>query len=152
MDAILEPIPTIRRKITHADVQEMARLMAKRITETGAALIIGIKPETWFHFKAKPKNQAKFEQILMHVREAQLEGHLDNIERFQIKDWRASEALLRLKSPERFGQRTEHTGEVKHMHQLSDDSKRKIEAMLKASLQQPVIDCQVVDTKQIASE
>ena len=149
MDTILEPIPTIRRKITQADVQEMARLMAKRITETGAALIIGIKPETWFHFKAKPKNRAKFEQILTHVREAQLEGHLGHRTLSDQRLAELAEALLRLKSPERYGQRTEHSGEVKHTHQLSDDSKRKIEAMLKASLQQPVIDCQVVDTKQI---
>ncbi|MDE2097587.1 MAG: hypothetical protein KGL39_10100 [Patescibacteria group bacterium] len=101
---VLPKLPTIRRKITIEDVEAIAEMMAKRITETGACLILGIKPESWFHFKQRAKNENKFAQLLTRAREAQLNSHLENIESFQVKDWRASHALLQLKAPDRFCQ------------------------------------------------
>ena len=100
---VLPQVKSKKRRITLADVEEMAKLMAKRITETGACLIIGIKPETWFSFKSRGNNNSKFINSLARVRESQLKSHLENIEQFQVKDWRASHALLQLKAPERFG-------------------------------------------------
>jgi hypothetical protein len=100
---VLPQVKSKKRRITLADVEEMAKLMAKRITETGACLIIGIKPETWFTFKSRGNNNSKFSNILARVRESQLKSHLENIESFQVKDWRASHVLLQLKAPERFG-------------------------------------------------
>ena len=50
------------------------------------------------------KHQEQFEKLLTRTKEGQLNSHLQNIEAFQVKDWRASHALLQLKAPERFGQ------------------------------------------------
>ena len=106
----LTPIKSKARRITSEDVQDMAKLMAKRITETGACLILGIKPETWFKFKVRAHNACKFEKVLTHARESQLAGHMANIEAFQVKDWRASHALLQLKAPERFSPQAGQAG------------------------------------------
>jgi hypothetical protein len=120
MDATLEPIHTIRRKITTQDMQDMAKLMAKRITETGACLMLGLRPESWFNFKARVKNTKKFEDILVRVRESKLSGIIDNIEAAgdpydvvtktgqvyqRPGDWRAKAWLAeRVLAPERLGQ------------------------------------------------
>lgn len=137
-----------RRKITKQDLVAMAQLLAKRLTETGSCMMLGIKPSTWFKWKLKPHNQARFENMLIHVRESQLAGHLNNIESFQIKDWRASEALLRLKDPQRFGQRTEHSGEIKHTVGLSDDAMLRLIAMYNQN-KQAVVGCPQSTVKEI---
>jgi hypothetical protein len=104
MVAEVLPIKTISRKITAPDIKAIADLVAKRITETGACLILGIEPRRWFTFKQRGKNQSRFDSLLTRTKEGQLAGHMANIEQFQVKDWRASHALLQLKAPERFGQ------------------------------------------------
>ena len=147
-----------KRRITLADVEEMAKLMAKRITETGACLIIGIKPETWFTFKSRGNNNSKFSNILARVRESQLKSHLENIEAFQIKDWRASHALLQLKAPERFGAQQGASGQPITAI-ISDQAMRSIMDRLYPkqsqvidvqTLPQPVVSCGVHDHDQLS--
>lgn len=118
MDTILKPLntpkasesiksdklPTIRRKITPSDAERMAELMADRITEAGAALILKIKPMQWYQWKERHKT--KFEEVYTRIREFSIKERIDNIKRAESggrPDWRASHALLKIKDPERFG-------------------------------------------------
>lgn len=91
---------TRRRKITPADIEKMGELLSKRVTETGACLILGIKPATWWQWKER--HATKFEELLTGIKETQILAHMENIERAQVKDWRASRELLAMKAPERF--------------------------------------------------
>ena len=158
MDAILEPIDLTttesepkKRRLTLTDVEQIAKLVARRkLNESEACRALGINPHQWVVYKSRKKVSAIFETLITRIKGLTINHAMERIEIAGNKDWRADYARLGLIDPQRFGQRTEHTGEVKHTHQLSDDSKRKIEAMLKASLQQPVINCQVVEQKQIS--
>jgi len=98
----------IKRRITLGDIEAMVELMAKRITETGACHILGIKPQVWFNFKCRGNNAVKLDDILSRARETQIKAHLENIEDAEHgknghrPDWRASLALLQVKAPERY--------------------------------------------------
>lgn len=120
MTETLQIIETKRRRITKKDIESMAKLVAKRITETGACLMLGIKPETWFNFKLRQQNQSKFEESIAHFRESKLNDCLESIDKagdeisFQNEDgthsikrgdWRAKAWLAeRVLAPERLGQ------------------------------------------------
>ena len=106
--------PPKRRKITKDDVEDLAKLMAKRIDESGACHMLGIKPMTWFKWKSKEANKAKFAEILSRVREAKLNACLEaideagdgNAEKGQRPDWRAKAWLAeRVLAPERYQQK-----------------------------------------------
>lgn len=113
----LTPV-TIKRKLTQSDIEQMAELMAKRITETGACLMLNIKPQTWFNWKGKQKNAGKFTDILSRVRETKLKACLDTIdeagEAYEVPtkngsfmkpgDWRAKAWMAeRVLAPDRLG-------------------------------------------------
>lgn len=124
------PLPK-SRKITAHDVKLICNLVAKRITETGACLLVGIKPTQWFVWKQRAKNKAKFDTMLELIKESQVSGHIENIERFQVKDWRASHALLQIKAPERFGQREQSSNTTVTVNVLSSEAMTKIEQSFK---------------------
>lgn len=119
IDANGHPKPT-RRKIDAATVLEMAQLMAKRINETGAALMLGIKPDTWVQWKKRARNKSRFEDLLLRVREAKLSATLDSIDESGDElevvtpdgsytkrgDWRAKAWMAeRVLAPDRFADR-----------------------------------------------
>jgi hypothetical protein len=111
------------RRIDEQAAYEMAGLVAKRITETGAAMILGINPQTWFNWKSL--NSSKFSDLLTYVREAKLSATLDAIDEagdgkvietpdgpvvvaradWRAKAWMAERAL----APERFAKQPEQT-------------------------------------------
>ena len=88
------------RKIDKQLAEDMAALMAKQITETGAALLLGVKPEIWFSWKSR--NAVQFSDILSRIREAKLNALLDGIDKagegglpgMKQADWRAKAFLV----------------------------------------------------------
>jgi len=100
-------VTTKRRRhfLTLADAEAIASLCAKRASESEACAVLGISRSTWGHWKAKPKNAEKFEGVLSRIRGEKIKAHLDNIEEFSKKDWRASEAYLEKVMPDRYSNR-----------------------------------------------
>ena len=142
-----------RRKgrISPADVEAMAQLIAKRITETGACNILGIKWNTWISWKQRAKNSHKFAQLLERVRELQIKGHIECIEdaarglNGHRPDWRASQALLVIKAPERYATRSEGQQAATTQPGITLEQMHKVLAHIAAQQPaQPVIDCQPV--------
>lgn len=110
--------PTITRKIDEQTLEEMAKLMSKRITETGACLMLGLVPENWFNWKCKHKD--KFNDVFTRIREAKLNACIDaideagdgNPEKGVRADWRAKAFLVQqVIAPERFAKQAD-TGQT----------------------------------------
>ncbi len=95
------------RRFKLQDLEDVAALAAKRLTDTQACQHLGIN---YFSFKtwvSKNRHEAKFADILSRTRAAQLVDAIENIEDaakgkgvHQKADWRASKALLDFKFPE----------------------------------------------------
>jgi len=101
-----------RRKISPDIVLAIAQFNARMINDTEACNTLGIRPQTWFNWKGRPANLSKYGDILSRVRAAKIDAHLNNIEAKSDKDWRASEAYLRLTEPDRFGDKSGQNGHV----------------------------------------
>jgi hypothetical protein len=103
-----EKLPTKKRKITIADIDEMAKLVAKRMTEREAALLLGITPQSWYQFRSRNKSSAKFEQSLTRARGAFIAANLREMEKAAggkdgvRHDWRAADRLNQIAAPDRF--------------------------------------------------
>lgn len=146
--------PTIRRKITNRDVEEMCKLMAKRITETGACLMLGIRPQSWFNWKAVQRNNSKFQDYFVRIREEKLNACLEAIDEAGDKrtyvnkkgevceasgDWRAKAWMAeRAYAPDRFSDRQQ--APVTNNLILGElETKRLLETIYGAS--KAVVDC-----------
>ncbi len=148
MDTVLDEIPTIRRKITSKDIQEIATLMSKRISETGAVLMLQIRPQSWFNWKSKEKNKRKFEELFTRIREKKLNSIIEAIdesgESREINlpngktytkngDWRAKAWIAeRVLAPERFSDR-QQAESTTPAQALADEVLLKIAAGMRAS-------------------
>ena len=83
------------RRITPEDVLQVARLVArKRMTEKEACLLMGIKPENFYVWKARAKHTEKFDNVLAHETAIRIDGLFDAIEDKGQKDWRMYDRLL----------------------------------------------------------
>ena len=133
--------------------EEMAKLMAKRLTETGAALMLGIDPAVWFDWKHR--NKAKFSDILSRIREAKLNAIIDSIDeagdgdasRGMRPDWRAKAWIAeRVIAPERFQQKPEQAAAPSVTISISPAL-----ASLVYGSNSPAIDIEPVQPKQLPS-
>ncbi len=104
--SIFHPKPSTHR-ISLADIESIATITAKGVTESGACAKIGINFQSWRQFKLRHK--VTYEYAFNAIKEGQLLAHLETIEAATVKDWRAADRLLAIKAPERFGK--EHTGQ-----------------------------------------
>ena len=160
MVAQIEEIPGKEprsRRITASDVRSMGDLLAKRITESGACQILGIKYDTWRKFKVKGKNAARFANVLEHAREKKIKAHIENIEDAAVgagpharADFRASLAILELTDRQRFG-RGDEQQTAQQSATITIDRMKEIMAImapaagqLAAPVNGPVIDVQPV--------
>ena len=155
-----ELIKTKSRKITEVDVESIAKLVAKRITENGACLMLGIKEQQWKHWKLKHKNSATFEHLVTRIREAKLEACIDAIDESgdsreinlpngktytKNGDWRAKAWLAeRVLAPERFGDRQQDAAQVT-VNLLTPEAMRRIEDSLTKRMNSPA-SSSVIDT------
>jgi hypothetical protein len=97
------------RKIDAGTIAEMAKLVAKMLTESEACRRLGIKPRTWFDWKSRAGRNQKFADLLEAYRADRIESLIDRIEksadgeRLKYPDWRAALALLKITDQRRFG-------------------------------------------------
>jgi hypothetical protein len=134
------PTPAKRRRhrLTLADAEAIAALVAKRANEREACAVLGIPYSTWSHWKAKPHNAEQFAVVLDRINGEKIKSHLENIDGFSKKDWRASEAYLSLTMPSKFSSKAATVEIHNHAPKLTDAQKAKIEALLRASLQKEI--------------
>lgn len=99
-------------RLTRADAEQVCDLIVLKANEREACAALGIPYSSWNHFKQRPQNAAMLEGIKDRIRGAKLKAHLDNVEQFSKKDWRASIAYLEKVLPEKYSSKIEVTGTV----------------------------------------
>jgi hypothetical protein len=133
---LTQSVTRVRRRghrLTRADAEAIAMMVAKRANEREACAELGIPYSTWNHWKAKPHNAEKYAVVLDRIRGAKIKSHLENIESFSAKDWRASECYLEKTIPDRFSNKAATveitTSSALVMQVGGEDNLRKIVAM-----------------------
>jgi hypothetical protein len=97
------------RKIDASTIAQMARLVAKMLTESEACRRLGVKPRTWFDWKSRAGRNQKFADLLEAYRADRIESLIDRIEKsangidVKYPDFRAALALLKITDQRRFG-------------------------------------------------
>jgi hypothetical protein len=97
------------RRIDATCIAEMAKLVAKMLTESEAARRLGIRPRAWFDWKSRCGRTEKFAALLEAYRADRIESLIDRIEKsadgvgLKFPDWRAALALLKITDQKRFG-------------------------------------------------
>lgn len=100
--------PGICRMFDIQSVSEVSQLVAKGVTESEAATLIGRTPAAWFSWKARRGNDEKFKEALERARATRINGLIQTIEKsatgegMKQRDWRAADRLLAYVAPERF--------------------------------------------------
>lgn len=97
--------PHKNRKITGQTIEEIALYVAECCTETEAAQLAGVRPDTWFSWKGRLKNASRFSEAFTRVKAAKIRGCIKNMQKFVDKDWRVSDRLLERYDPARFSDR-----------------------------------------------
>lgn len=94
--------PARKRRISQADVEAIADLVAMRRTEKEACVYLGINPESWKTWKSLNGNSPLFTNLLSRVQTAKSKGLIDEIRRHGMgdkkrgirADWRALDRVL----------------------------------------------------------
>jgi hypothetical protein len=104
-----------RRKLDWADIDAIARVVIKnKCTERDACLHLGLNPAQWDSYKSKKRRKEGFDILLAKLKEAKLEGLIDNIDEVgrgigvKQRDWRASAWIAERIAPERFALQANH--------------------------------------------
>ena len=96
------------RKLTITTIRQIAKLVARGLTESEACRRLGIEPHAWFNFKTKAKNDSRFSAELETAQAADFDQNIQGIEAagagkgLKQPDWRARAWLLTVKAPKRF--------------------------------------------------
>jgi hypothetical protein len=145
------------RMIDLGDVESMAELVNMRMTETEAALQLGIDPQRWFTFKARADVTSQFSNALSRVRAAKIKSILNSIEDaghgrgvYARADWRALESYARMTMPQTFGERAAQSPESS-TDALADSLLAKMLSRAYAS-PAPVVDCPRKELPESATE
>ena len=99
----------LNRKIDAGVIAQMAKLVAKMLSETESCRRLGIKPRTWFDWKSRARRNEKFDELLEAFRADRIEQLINRIEKsangedLKYPDWRAALALLKITDQKRFG-------------------------------------------------
>ncbi len=124
--------PSIRSKVTEDDVRQIAVLVAKRMTETEACAVIGLKPKQWFDWKSIKSRQSQFAELITQVRGQYLNARLGEIEQsakgegMKQRDWRAAAWLAQVSGGDRYS--TTGTGKAENLtvNVIGDDRLDKV--------------------------
>jgi hypothetical protein len=96
------------RKLTITTIRQIAKLVARGLTESEACRRLGIEPHAWFNFKSKAKNDSRFKAELETADADRIHNCIEGIEDagegkgMRQKDWRANAWLLSTSHPKRF--------------------------------------------------
>jgi len=97
-----------RAPISVQDVRAIAKLVARRLTESEACEVAGILPETWTKWKNRHGHDARFVRILTRVRATYIKGNFEQMEKAAggkggiRHDWRAADRLNAIVAPDRY--------------------------------------------------
>jgi hypothetical protein len=97
-----------RRRFDEKSISTIARLVARSLTESEAARLLGYEPRAWFNFKARGRNDERFCALLEKFRAARVDSLVARIEKsangvdLKQPDWRAASQLLSHVDPRRF--------------------------------------------------
>lgn len=99
-----------RRHIDARTIAEMARLVARMLTESEAARKCGLEPSAWFSFKSRAGQNERWTALLEAYRATRIDSLLDRVEQsaqgkggVKYPDWRAAAQLLKFTDTGRFG-------------------------------------------------
>lgn len=98
-------------RIDTNDALAIADLVAKRLTEKEACILLNIEPTAWFTYKSRNKDCDIFSNAVARIRAEKVRAHLENIESAGYglnghrADWRASDRYLERIDPARFNDR-----------------------------------------------
>ena len=119
-------------------------------------------PQAWFSWKSRHNRSEKFAALLEEFRAGRIDSLITKMEsaadgvNMKQPDWRAAAALLKFVDLKRFGDSPPSIELHQHTQQLSDESKRKVEALLRASLQQEIeskpAPAQILDAEIVSSD
>ncbi len=85
-----------RRKISLNDIESIADLCVKRLTETEACKLLDINPQCWFDWKGRNSNVTKFSDALMRLKAGKINACMEGIQAAGARDWRALDRTLQL--------------------------------------------------------
>ena len=98
------------RRLSWQDAEQIAEDVAEaRLTETEACLRLKIRPESWFQWKSRHGNSARFEHVVARVRAVTIKSNVQAIRNssqgigLKYPDWRAADRLLAIADPSRYG-------------------------------------------------
>ena len=98
-----------RRKIDAAVIAQMAKAVAKMLTESEAARLCGIEPRHWFEWKSRAGRSDRFSALLEQVRANRINHLIERVEKSadgidtKFPDFRAAVQLLKYADMKRFG-------------------------------------------------
>ena len=144
-DAITDDlIPTRKpphRKITMSDVQAIAKMVARGMTETEAAHRMDIQQSLWFNWKNRAKRCDKFNEILARMKSCRIDTLLGEIDKAASgsegvrHDWRAADRLLSI-ADSRFSQANRSDQTTVNVSLVSPDRMEIISRMVRERVAQ----------------
>ena len=143
------------RKIDATIIAEIARLVARQLTESEACRQLGIEPRQWFDWKSRASRSERFAGLLEAHRANRIDDLIKKIEAgadgvgMKQPDWRAAAFLLSVTDKKRFGPQAEAAPSPQLAGQVSEATLLKVLSMLKAERAKPVIDIPASEPKQI---
>lgn len=102
------PKPAKRAKILPEDIEQIAILVAKRMTETEACAVLGLDAQHWFQVKCRKMADGRFEKLVAQVRGQYVNARLTEIEQsargegMKQRDWRAAAWLAQVSGGDRY--------------------------------------------------
>ena len=94
-----------RRKIDGKIIAQMARLVARNLTESEAARVCLLEPRHWFEWKSRAGRHEKWQAMMESFRAQQIDHWIKRMEQsadgrggVKYPDWRSAAALLKFYS------------------------------------------------------
>ena len=143
------------RRIDATTIAEIAKLVARQLTESEACRKLGIEPRHWFDWKSRCSRNERFGALLEAFRADRIGDLITQIENgaagvgMRQPDWRAAAFLLSVTDKKRFGPQAEAAPLPQPGNTLTDATMTKLLAMLRAGNAKPVIDVPASEPKQI---
>ena len=156
----IKPITGIERKsarISIADAESIAKLVAKGHNKSEACALLGIIRDSWFNWKCI--NKSRCEDIFTRIKAEKVGRLLESVEVATVggddakgrpirADWRAGQWLLSVAAPERFStkQDVQSQAPVVNVQVITELSK----LVFPDSSSAATIDCPPLETKALA--
>ena len=137
-----------RRKLSEQDFEDIAKLIAKRLTATEACHVLGIIPQSFFDWKCRGENEARFSDILHRVKGNYVNARIAEIEDsaagigVKQRDWRASAWLAQVTGGDRYNVSGKPSDVSVTVNAVAD---QRLEAVLKRMYNQPVVEVKPLD-------